>query len=289
MAVGIRPVMIAVVIIAISWSAPLVRIAEDAPALAIAFWRTASASLLLLPLALSSARSKPRVNRRDLALCAVAGIFLAIHFGTWIASIDLTTIAASVLLVASSPAIVALLSTLLGKAPDKRTWVGIAIAGAGTFIVASSGGESSFRGNLLALAGAVSVGLYFLIGHEVRARLPLATYAVIVYGCCAVALLAASLMTDTSLTGFSARTWGAIAAIVVGPQLLGHTLINYLLESMEAPVVAVVTMAEPIGASLLAALLFNEIPAPEIWPGALLLLTGIYVVMARGRESLTTG
>lgn len=275
-------------VVAISWSGPLVRLATEAEPVAMAFWRTAIATLVLAPFALARHREEiRRLGRRDLIALVISAGLLALHFATWIASIDMTTVASSVLLVNSQPIFVALGSGLIGERVSGRAWVGIVIAIAGASLVAGGDFGASTRagmGALLAVAGALAEAGYWMIGRHSRQKMSLITYVVMVYGCCALFLLAAAIIGGTPLTGFRGSTWAALGAIVLGPQLLGHTTFNFLLGKLEAAKVVVAILGEPAGAALIAALLFSEIPRATIIPGALLLIVGITVVLAGRRQ-----
>lgn len=273
---------------AISWSGPLVRLATEAEPVAMAFWRTAIATLVLAPFALARHREEIRsLDRRNLIALMVSGALLALHFATWIASIDMTTVASSVLLVNSQPIFVALGSGLLGERVTRRTWVGIVIAIAGASLVAGGDFGASTRagmGAVLAVVGAGTEAGYWMIGRHARQRMSLLAYVVLVYGFCALILFFAALATGAPLTGYRGSTWAALGAIVVGPQLLGHTTFNFLLGKLEAAKVVVAILGEPAGAAVIAALLFGEIPRATIIPGALFLIAGITVVLAGRRQ-----
>lgn len=268
---------------AISWSGPLVRLATEAPPLAMAFWRTALATAVLAPIALARHRNELKgLTRSDLVALVSSAALLAVHFATWIASIDMTTVASSVLLVNSQPVFVALGSGLLGERVSSRTWAGIAIAIAGASLVAGVDFGASTRAGLgatLAIVGAAAEAGYWMIGRHLRRRMSLLTYVVMVYGCCALILLAGAVGSGAQIAGYEASTWLALGAIVAGPQLLGHTTFNFLLGKLEAAKVVVAILGEPVGAALLAAVLFGEIPQATILPGALLLIAGIGVVL----------
>jgi drug/metabolite transporter (DMT)-like permease len=235
---------------------------------------------------------------KDRPLLLGAGVFLAIHFATWIASIGLTSLASSVLLVTSTPIWVALAARVLGERLTPRAWGGIVLAILGGAVVAlapraaQDGSGGAFSGNLLAVAGAVSIAGYLLIGRRLRGGLSLLGYVSIVYGVCAVILLVVALVSGTALTGFSAKTWLVLVAIAAGPQLTAHTILNFLLRDLEAWKVATATLGEPIGASIIAVLLFSEIPGPLVVPGGLLLLAGIWISLSarkRTAEVVTVG
>ena len=270
----------AVGVLSASVAAILIRYASAAEPLAISFWRCAAATIVLLPFAGGKLR---RLTRKTSALPALAGVLLAAHFATWITSLELTSIAASVLLVTSSPVFVALASWWILKDRLRPVvWVGIALTFAGTAAVA--GGDlsgSSLEGNLLALAGGITVGGYALAGQISRRELGIVEYAIATYAVAGVLLAAVCLATRTALWGYDIQTWAAIAGLVIGPQLLGHTVLNFVLKDIDATTVSVAVMAEPVIASILAFILFSEVPTALIYPGGAAILAGIYLVSSR--------
>ncbi|MDQ3752062.1 MAG: DMT family transporter [Actinomycetota bacterium] len=264
-------------ILATSSSAILVRYAEGAPALALAFWRCALGALCLAPWA------QPRLSGmrfRQTLLPAVAGAFLAVHFGAWISSIGLTTVASSILLVSTTPIFVATADRVLfGVELTGRGWAGIALALAGVGVI--SGGDfagGSIAGDGLALAGAVAVAGYLMAGQRARRSLGTLEYAAIAYGCAAVLLSIACGVARIPLWGWPGRTWLVIALMVAGPQLLGHTMINFVLKAFDATTVTVTVMLEPVVTILLALALLDEVPSLLVFPGGVAILTGIYAV-----------
>jgi drug/metabolite transporter (DMT)-like permease len=276
-------------VVAVSTSAPMIRLA-DAPSLAVAFYRNALAAAVLLPVALLGRRGELRgLGRRDAAALAMAGALLAVHFAAWIPSVSLTTVAASTVLVTSQPVWAAAGGRLLfGERIAGAAVAGIALALVGAVLISgfdfTISGEA-FAGDLLALLGAVTAAGYLLTGRRLRQRLSLPTYTGAVYGVCAVLLLAAMLITGTPLTGYSPRVWLLFALMAAGPQILGHTVFNYLLREVDATVVAVAIMGEPVLASLLALVLFDEVPPVFAVLGGVLILAGIYVaVLAQSRR-----
>lgn len=273
---------IAVGIVAISTSPILVREAH-VPALALAFWRCLAGALLLAPFALRGGlRTRPSAG--DLGRVALSGACLALHFSLWNASLARTTIASSTVLVACSPLFVGLLAgPLLGEPPSRKGWagIGLTIAGAALIALGDAGavdlGPRALLGDAMAFGGAAAIGAYFLIGRSVRRRLPASTYAASVYGVAAALLLPASLVTGAPLAGYGGGSWLAIGGVVAGPQLLGHTVFNALLATLTADVIAVVGLTEPVGATLLAWLVFRELPTRWFWPGAALVLAGVWL------------
>ena len=272
--------LLALGVVAASVSAILVRYASGADALAISFWRCALGAIVLAPFARYGLRS---MERSAYAVPMVAGAFLAIHFATWIRSIELTTVAVSVLLVSTTPIFVALIAWLVfhDRLPGSG-WLGIFLALGGTALVARVDlGGSSFVGNLLALTGGAMAAGYVIAGRVARRKLGILEYAVVTYALAAVLLLAVCLAVGVELTGYPSKTWWALAGIVVGPQLLGHTIINLVLRDIDATSVSVAIMAEPIMAITLAFFLFDETPSWLVYPGGAAILAGIYLVSVR--------
>lgn len=275
-------VVLSIGVAAISTGAIFVRLA-DAPALATAAYRVGLASVLLLPAASIYSRAElKRLHRKDIGLAIMAGFFLALHFATWIASLDYTSVANSVVLVNTNPIWVGLLGPLLtGDRIRRRTFgciglsvVGAAVIGWGDF---STGGQA-LLGDALALAGSLSAALYLLIGRNLRARVSLLAYIFLCYGSAAIFLWAAVLSLGVAHTGFSTQTWAAFGGMAVLSQLVGHTSYNWALKWLRTSTVAVSLLGEPIGASLLAWLLFGETLTIVKFAGGGLILAAIYLV-----------
>jgi len=134
------------------------------------------------------------------------------------------------------------------------------------------------------VAGAIAAAGYFVAGRRLRQDLSLLTYVAAVYATCALLLWPAAILSGAKLTGFPAKTWGLFLLMALVPQMLGHTVFNYLLKDVSATVVAISVMGEPIGSTLLALAFFGEAPPWTAVLGGLLLLVGIYVaVTAQGR------
>jgi drug/metabolite transporter (DMT)-like permease len=275
--------LLALGVVAVSISAPVIRLA-DAPPLAVAFYRNLFAAALLLPAVAVRHRDEVRaLGRADAGGLALAGALLALHFATWIPSVTLTTVAASTVLVTTQSVWAAAGGWLLfGEKVRTRALIGIAVALAGSVVISGADfvlSTRAFAGDLLAVAGAVTAAGYLLTGSRLRRRISLPTYAGIVYAACAVLLLAAIVASGTPLAGFEPKVWLMFGLLAVGPQILGHTVFNYLLREVDPTIVAVAIMGEPVGASLLALLLFGEVPGAAAILGGALVLAGIYVAV----------
>ena len=271
-------------ITAVSLAAILIRMAQGAGmgTLPIAAWRLAFASLILVPYAWLTRREEMRgLSRRELGLLAISGVFLGLHFAAWIGSLGYTSVASSVVLVSMGPVFVGLGSWLfLRERPGLLLTVGIALAAAGSVVISWGDlgrGQDQLLGDLLALAGAVMVAGYLMIGRKVRGRLTLATYVAVVYGAAMVALLLIVLVGRQPLLGFQPEAYFWVLALALGPQVVGHSTLNWALRYLSATFVSIVTLAEPIGSGLLAYLLLDEPVTISTLTGGVLVLTGIYI------------
>jgi drug/metabolite transporter (DMT)-like permease len=269
----------------VSFGAILVRLAS-APPLAVSFYRVALASVLLLPFAAGEARrSWPALPRRRLWLMLASGAALALHFATWIASLSYTSIASSVLLVNTAPLFaLGLTRVFLHERVPRVVVAAIPVAFLGAALIAVgdwTGSPGSLLGNLLALAGALAVAVYQVIGRGLREALPLQAYVLGVWATAAGTLAALSAGFGVPLAGYGARTWLAFLALAVVPTIGGHGLVNKSLRALPAPTVGLFLLGEPIGASILAWLLFREAPGPWTLAGGGVVLAALALVVSK--------
>lgn len=263
----------------------LVRAAQ-APPLAVSFQRVFLASLLLAPFAARPAADAwPRLALRRALLLAAAGAALALHFATWIASLSYTTVAASVLLVNTAPLFsLALARVFLGERAGRSVLQATGAALAGALLIAAgdwTGGAASLTGVLLALAGAVTLSVYHVVGRGLRDSMPLSAYVLAVWGTAAAVLAGLCALWSVPLFAYPARTLGVFFLLALVPTLCGHGLVNRALRELPAPTVGLFMLGEPLGAAVLAFLLFGEVPSvPTVAGGALVL--GALAWLVRG-------
>jgi drug/metabolite transporter (DMT)-like permease len=277
--------VLAIAVAVVSTASILVRYAqaEGMASITIAALRLSFATLLLLPVALPRARRElPRLSRREIGLTLASGAALAVHFATWITSLEYTTVAASAALVTTNPVWVGIASALVLRERVPGAVVGgIALGIAGSLLVFTSapGGAvtapAPLLGNTLALAGAVAASAYLLVGRALRSQVSLLVYVWLAYGSAAVLLMFAALLAGPGtrmLTGFGLLL---VLALAAGPQLIGHTAVNWAVRRASATVVALAILGEPVGAALLAWVLFDETFSGPQLAGFALLLAGI--------------
>lgn len=254
----------------------------DAPALVTAAYRVGLSSLLLLPLAWWKARTElTKLSAGDLKLAMLSGLFLALHFATWISSLDYTAIANSVVLVNTIPLWVGLLTPLISRDRIRRNTVisivvsviGGTIIGFGDFTT----GGSALWGDFLAVLGAVCAAVYLLLGRNLRRKLSLLPYVVVCYGSAAIILWSIVLALQLPITGYSSQTVAAFWAMALISQIIGHSSYNWALKWFSTSFVAVALLGEPIGSTILAYLVFNEGLTWTKFSGGLFILSAIYI------------
>ena len=277
-------VLLGIAILAVSTSGPLIRYAA-APSLAIAFWRNALALPVLGTWIV--ARQGERTAWRHTTLderrgAALAGVLLAAHFATWVPSLSYTSVASSVALVATQPVWAAVLARLRGDPVPSGTWTGILVALSGVVLLTladlSVSGRALF-GDLLALAGGMLAAAYVTVGSVVRRTVTTAGYAFRCYAVAALLLVVACVVFSQDLAGYDETTWLALVGLVLGAQLLGHTLVNRVLRTLSATVVSVAILGEIVGSTLLAWVWFDEAPPAALWPASLLIGAGVVIVV----------
>jgi len=267
---------------AISSAAVMIKLCRAGP-LAIAFYRLGIAAAVLWP-AFIRQRAWAALDAGKLGAAILSGIFLSLHFGLWLYSLNYTTVASSVVLVTLNPLFVALLGWIfLGEKVGGRLVAAILLVIAGGAIIGGGAIKSSgqaLQGNLLALGGAVMASLYLLTGRRLRPVLGIVPYATICYSTTALLLLAASLALGVRLSGFPLATWLLFVGLALGPQILGHTVFNWGLKHLPASRIAMMIVAEPIGAAILAFMVLGQAPTANELAGGALILVGVYLAAA---------
>ena len=271
---------IGVGLITLSFASILIKLTY-APSIVIAAGRLAVAAIILQPIFWSRFHKfRLEIKESKWGLIVLAGIFLAAHFTMWIESLSHTSVPSSVVLVATDPIFVAILSPLLlHEKVSLRIIIAIILGMIGTVIIASQG-IGSFavtKGNLLALSGAACAGGYLLVGRKVRPKVSLLSYIYIMYTTAAIILVSAVLITGNKFTGYTAQTYLFIALLGLGPQLIGHTSFNWALRYLTAPVVAMTILGEPIGTTILSWLILKQPPTIIEMIGGMIICIGIYL------------
>ncbi len=299
--------VLAVGILAVSTASVFIRQAQVfAPSLVIAAYRLTFASLLLTPFALTRQRKElAQLTRRELGLALLSGCFLALHFASWITSLEYTTVASSVVLVSTTPLWVALIAPFTLKEPlNKLVLIGMGLAVIGGAIVglsdgctwvgnsmtcpslASFVGGQAFVGDLLAVAGAIMGACYLMIGRRLRGGVSLISYIYLVYGMAAVVLIGIMFIGHANPLGYPPIVYFWFMLLALVPQLLGHSSFNWALRYLSVAYVSISLLGEPIGSTILAYIFLKETPSILKIIGAILILIGIYIASRSERSQV---
>ena len=273
-------------VLSVSTAAIFIRLAqgEGAASLVIAAGRLVVASVVLTPIVFTRHRTDLKhLTRKQIGLALLGGVILALHFAAWITSLEYTSVTVSVVLVTTNALWVAVLSApLLGESVRGATWVGIAMAFGGGFLVAVSGesGDPPTRaapllGSGLATLGAIMAALYFIVGRRLRSKVSVITYIWLVYTAAAMTLMIVLALLREPITGYSTLAYVWIIAMGLIPQLIGHSSFNYALGHLSAAFVSLAVLGEPIGSTILAIVFLNELPGLLAVIGSTIILSGI--------------
>jgi len=220
------------------------------------------------------------LHRNQFALAAMSGLFLAIHFATWVKSFEYTSVLVGVVLVNTNPLWAAILEIIFLHARLVRlVIIGLIVGILGSVIVAMpAAGSLHFEantGSLLALIGAVAVAVYFVIGRNLRATLSLLPYIWLVYSCAAVFLLILVAATGVPVLGYSLKGYLLLVATALIPQVIGHSSLNFALRYFPASYVGIAAQLEPVLSAIIAFFLFTEIPTGIQIVGSGIILSGV--------------
>lgn len=296
---SINPYLLLLVgILAVSTAAILIRfILLEASALVIAAYRLALSALISgLLLFISHKSKRTQLNRKDIGLLVLSGVFLSAHFAAWINSLEFISVSSSVILVTTTPLWVALLSpVVLKEKVSSRFYWGMAVAIIGGICIALSSpcslssvglrcsgsvferGSQTLWGMALALFGAWMASGYMLIGRKMRLKMDNLSYTTAVYTVSAIVLILVVILRGEKVLGYSPQIYALFVALAVIPQLLGHSVLNYSLEVLPATVVSMALLGEPIGSTILAVIFLNEIPSTLEIIGGIFILLGIVI------------
>lgn len=272
----------------------LVRYAADTSALTVAAVRTVIAFLMLVPVYLyrrNSEAEKIAPVTKDGWLVAFAGISLGVHFILWIGSIYYTSVASASVLVTIHPIMLILVERVLFKVRFAPTvWIGVFIAFTGSVVLGYSdyNAESSFPnpmlGNSMAFAAAAVFVVYFLIGRKVRQNRTWLGYVFPVYGYAALACVVIMFIAEGIPDSLSANAMLVGLGLAIGPQIMGHGSLNYAVKYVSPTLLSTLILIEPLFATLLAFLLFAELPEMLSFAAIGITLTGVLLTWKKDKN-----
>ena len=269
-------------IIGIGTSGPLIAM-STMPVLTLIFWRNLGGSLVTLPFALRHQRDKAGVK-----WAVIAGVVLALHFVGFFLAMRMTTVAAGTALVALQPIFAALFVKLSGGHIPSKAWLGMIVSFAGVLLVVGVDLQISFKsflGDLAALISAALAAAYMIAGSKAQRTLETTTYTTICYFICSMTALPIALIAGNEIFSFSAKEWWILLGLILGAQLLGHSMFNSALKRVSPAVVSLIVFFEVPVSAVLAAWWLDQTPPVGIIPGIALILTGCILVVTRTRGS----
>lgn len=281
-------VWLALGVLSVGAAAILIRKAES-PALVVSFWRTLLGGVALFLVVTVLRRPLPRGMHMKRSLAA--GALLGAHFWLWIESLDHTTVAASVVLVCLQPVFVVILARLLLKESTPRlAMIGIAVALGGTIPIAldspdtGAHANNALFGDALALAGAVAIALYVIVGRRRSSEandppVDIFSYSAVVNVVASLTLLAPLLVFSPAFMPTNDVAWFWVLTLALGPQVIGHTALNAALARLPASIVSGAILGEPVIATALAWVFLDEKPGMLTLGGSAITLVGLAMIL----------
>lgn len=269
-------------IIGIGTSGPLIAM-STMPIPTLIFWRNLGGSLLTLPFAL-----RHPLHRSGVKWAIIAGIILSAHFIGFFLAMRWTTVAAGTALVALQPIFAALFVKMTGGNIPSKAWFGMVVSFTGVLIISGIDLHLSFKsflGDIAALISAALAALYMMAGSRAQRTLETTTYTTICYFICAVAALPFALVSGVALFDFTAHEWWIVLGLILGAQILGHTMFNAALKRVSPAIVSLIIFFEVPVSSILAIWWIGQKPPIGILPGITLILFGCVLVVTRTRSS----
>ena len=269
-------------IIGIGTSGPLIAM-STMPVLTLIFWRNLGGSLLTLPFALRHSRDKAGMK-----WAVIAGVVLALHFVGFFLAMRMTTVAAGTALVALQPIFAALFVKLSGGHIPSTAWLGMIVSFVGVVLVSGVDLQisvKSFLGDLAALVSAALAAVYMIAGSKAQRTLETTTYTTICYFVCSITALPMALIAGNQIFSFSAKEWWILLGLILGAQLLGHSMFNSVLKRVSPAIVSLIVFFEVPVSAVLAAWWLDQRPPLGIIPGIVLILAGCILVVTRTRGS----
>lgn len=255
--------------------------------ISLALWRCGGAAAVLAVVSLRTRRV--RLGPRQVRRLALSGMLLGVHFALFLGSLAFTSVASSTTLATMAPIVVAVGSVVwLREPPTRRTMVGMgitlvaAVALGATDLLAVTG-TRAIVGDLMAFASAVVISGSLVIGRAERAAIPAVQYSTIVFGVASATLVVVVAVTGSPWMPWQGTEWLAVAGMVIGPQLVGHFLIQTLLSDIPPVVVSTAVLAEPIFASALAFVFLGQLPPVGLYVTAPLVLLGVAIAITGRR------
>ena len=278
--------LLTLVIIGIGTSGPVIALGTM-PIVALIFWRNIGGFLLVIPWADKNLDLKDPKTRNGVLLAVLSGIALAAHFFGFFLAMRLTSVATGTALTALQPIFAAYFVRLLGGHIPRRVWVGMIVAFAGVLVITGVDLQIStraFLGDLAAIGCAAVAAVYVIIGARTRETMSTATYTSIVYLTCAIVSILVAILTNTKLIGYPRIEWLYLISLIVGAQILGHTILSFTLKTLSPAIASIVVFFEVPVSSILAFWWLDQLPPLGTIPGLILILVGCAIFVWKQNE-----
>jgi drug/metabolite transporter (DMT)-like permease len=250
-----------VAVTAISFAAIFFKKASPTHPLVSAGIRLAVAAVLLTPMALRSWK-KGLMSASLVRSAVIAGLLYGVHFGTWVTSLTLTSIASSVTLVTATPLILAFIALATGHdKPDPKHWWAIGLAVCGITIIGSHDsnvGVEALMGDALAFGGAAAMAGYMLVGRRLGDAMDIWSFGAIATAVGATSLLGTAWFINIPIQVASSEALMYLVLAALVPQLIGHNLLTWTLRYTRPTIVGIATVGEPVGAAFLGWIWLHE-------------------------------
>jgi drug/metabolite transporter (DMT)-like permease len=272
----------------ISWSSIIIRLMGDVDPMIISFYRLSISAILFMPLWKKSDLKKIHWHSSG-KLILLAGFFLALHFYTWITSLQLTTVGNSIFLESAHPLFGLLFSILFLKEKPGLRFIPVIFLGlSGMFIIVIRDinlDPDLVSGDLYAIAGAIFVAAYLIAARKTGKNIPLVPYLTLVYGLAALFLLIALLLKDICFWSLPLNTWFWLLLLALGPNFIGHSILNWASRKIPVYYVNTALLSEAVLATVLAALILQEIPGINFYIGAVLIIISVIRIFRQRKEN----
>ena len=281
-----RPDLIRLIvgIFGIGSSGPLIAL-STMPVPTLIFWRNLGGSIVTLPFAL-----RHKLHRTGVKWAILAGVVLAVHFVGFFLAMRLTSVTAGTAIVATQPIFAAFFVKLTGGHIPAKAWFGMLISFAGVLLVTGFDlhlDRRSFIGDIAALLSGALAAAYMLIGSRAQQTLATTSYTTICYFVCALTALPMAIFSGYEVVHFVAREWWVLLGLILGAQILGHTMFNLTLKRVSPAVVSMIVFFEvPVAALLSLIFKIGKQPTLTIIPGVILILAGCIFVVLRTRPQV---
>ena len=279
-------IVLLVGLFAISTSPIIAKLLPVVPAVAIAFWRMATASSILW--VYSIIKPQPRIKENNIKLVFLAGFLMAMHFIFWFGALKLTSIASTTILGIVAPAFTLIFERFYYK--RELSWATIFalfIIFIGCLVVQINDIENvggAALGNIMAIVSAIFLGGLFLLGSIIRRTTPVISYTRMLFSVSAGVLLIVSFILHSPLLSYSNIDYFWLLMLGLIPTLIGHTAFSYSVKFISPSIIAAIPLGEPIIASGLAWLLFSEKVSINVAVGGIFIGIGLILLIKNNTE-----